>query len=219
MPPYSFITGELLINALNWRYATKVFDPAKKLTSSQWSSLEQALILTPSSFGLQPWKFVVVNEAALRAQLRPASWNQPQTTDASHFVVFAARTKMEESDVKRYIENIASVRGVPMESLEQYKQMMLGSVVKGMSAAETHEWAIRQCYIALGNLMTAAAVMGIDTCPLEGIEPEVYDVVLGLPPLGYNTVVACAVGFRSVADKYAQQKKVRFPAKEVVLDK
>ena len=213
------ISDNSLLSALNWRYATKVFDASKKLNAEQWSTLEQALTLTPSSYGLQPWRFINVADAKLREQLKAASWNQAQVTDASHFVVFAARTKMTASDIEHYVQMTAQVRGIPASALDQYKQMMLGDVVNGPRSSMAMEWAARQCYIALGNLMTSAALLGIDTCPMEGFDPASYDKVLGLPALGFNAVVACAVGFRSAHDKYADMKKVRYPVGEVVLKK
>lgn len=212
-------THQGLLQALNWRYATKAFDPNKKLSAEQWQTLEEAMLLTPSSYGLQSWRFINVTDAALRAQMKPVSWNQGQVTDASHFVVFAARNKMEAKDVEHYVETIASVRGVPAQSLEQYKQMMLGDVVNGPRSQISGEWAARQCYIALGNLMTAAAMIGVDTCPMEGFDPAAYDKILGLSATGYHSVVACAVGVRSADDKYAQMKKVRYSAKEVIIRK
>jgi nitroreductase len=215
--PTPSTSAQSLSQALQWRYATKVFDPSQKLSLAQWSSLEEALTLTPSSYGLQPWRFINVVDASLRAQLKPASWGQGQITDASHLVVFAAKEKMTAADVEHYVERICQVRGVPASAMEQYKGMMLGDIVNGPRAQWAHEWAARQCYIALGNLMTSAAMMGIDTCPLEGIDPVAYDKLLKID--GYKTVVACAVGFRSANDKYAQLPKVRFPSSEVILVK
>jgi nitroreductase len=208
-----------LLSALHWRYATKVFDPAKKLSTAQWATLEEALVLTPSSYGLQPWRFVDVVDKNIREQLKPASWGQPQTTDASHFVVFAARTKIDANDIEHYVNYSAQRQGIPASALDQYKQMMIGDVVNGPRSQWAAEWAARQCYIALGNLMTSAAILGIDTCPMEGIDPVAYDKILNLPAIGYKTVVACAVGYRSTTDKYAAKKKVRYPSSQVILKK
>jgi nitroreductase len=215
--PPSLGADEILA-AQNWRYATKAFDPTRKLTPEQWHALEESLVLSPSSFGLQPWKFVNVVSPELRARLRPLTWNQTQVTDASHYVVFASRVDQTEADVDRFIARIAEVRGVTAESLEGYRQMMLGSVVNGPVRAIASEWAARQTYIALGNLMTAAALMGIDTCPIEGIDDHAgYDRLLGLETLGYRTLAGCALGFRSPEDAYATHPKVRYPKDEVVL--
>ena len=180
------------------------------------AALEESLRLAPSSYGLQPWKFIVVNDPALRSKLRPVSWNQSQVTDASHLVVFARRTEVTEADVNEFFNQMVSERGADATKLEPYRQMMLGGVVNGKDAAGQKEWAARQLYIALGQLMGAAAAMAIDTCALEGIDPAAYTQILGLQGTGYEVVVACAVGYRSSEDKYAGMKKIRFPAARVI---
>ena len=209
------LTPAQLLASLEWRYATKAFD-TRKLPDTTWAALEESLRLAPSSYGLQPWKFIVVNDAALRAKLRPVSWNQSQVTDASHLVVFARRTEVTETDVNEFFNQMVSERGADATKLEPYRQMMLGGVVKGKDAAAQKDWAARQVYIALGQLMGAAAAMAIDTCPLEGIDPDAYTEILGLKGTGYEVVVACAVGYRSSEDKYAGMKKIRFPAARVI---
>jgi len=209
------LTPAQLLASLEWRYATKAFD-TRKLPDATWAALEESLRLAPSSYGLQPWKFIVVNDPALRAKLRPVSWNQSQVTDASHLVVFARRTEITEKDVNEFFHQMVSERGADATKLEPYRQMMLGGVVKGKDAAAQKDWAARQVYIALGQLMGAAAAMAIDTCPLEGIDPDAYTEILGLKGTGYEVVVACAVGYRSSEDKYAGMKKIRFPAARVI---
>ena len=209
------LTPAQLLASLEWRYATKAFD-TRKLSDATWAALEESLRLAPSSYGLQPWKFIVVNDPALRAKLRPVSWNQSQVTDASHLVVFARRTEVTETDVNEFFNQMVSERGADATKLEPYRQMMLGGVVKGKDAAAQKDWAARQVYIALGQLMGAAAAMAIDTCPLEGIDPDAYTEILGLKGTGYEVVVACAVGYRSSEDKYAGMKKIRFPAARVI---
>lgn len=209
------LTPAQLLASLEWRYATKAFD-TRKLPDATWAALEESLRLTPSSFGLQPWKFIVVNDPAVRAKLRPVSWNQSQVTDASHLVVFARRTEMTEADVNEFFNQIVLDRKIDAAVIEPYRQMMLGGVVKGKDAAAQKDWAARQVYIALGQLMGAAAAMAIDTCALEGIDPAAYDEILGLKGTGYEVVVACAVGYRSSEDKYAGLKKIRFPAARVI---
>ena len=199
-----------LIQQLNWRYATKVFDPARKIPAELWEQLEQALVLTPSSFGLQPYRFIVVTDPALKTKLRPASWNQSQIEDCSHLVVFLAQNDMTEASIDEYLARIAQVRGVTAESLTGYRSFMVGDLVQGPRHAIIQEWAARQTYIALGNFMTSAAVLGVDTCPLEGLVPAQYDEILGLAGSGYRTVCACPAGYRSEADKYATLPKVRY---------
>lgn len=205
-----------LLDALQWRYATKVFDATKKIPADVWGALEKSLVLTPTSFGLQPYQFLVVQDAAKRAALRPHSWGQKQVVDCSHFIVFTARTEVTEADVTRWISRISTVRGIPAESLNFYRDMMLGDIVNGPRGKTAHEWAARQCYIALGNLMTAAAVLGVDACPMEGLVPAEYDKLLKLEGTGYKTVVALALGYRAAGDKYASLAKVRYEASDLV---
>lgn len=207
---------EELLTALEWRYATKRFDSTKKIPDDAWQALERALILTPTSYGLQPYRFIVLTDGEKRAELLAHSWNQHQVVDCSHYVVFTARTKMTETDVDKWIERLAHVRKVPAATLATYRGMMVGDVVHGSRGKASHEWAIRQAYIALGNLMTSAAVLGVDTCPMEGIVPAEYDRVLGLLDSGYATAVACALGYRSQNDKYAAVPKVRFDATDLI---
>ena len=205
-----------LIDALQWRYATKVFDATKKIPNNVWSALEKSLVLTPTSYGLQPYRFIVVQDPAKREALLGHSWGQKQVVDCSHFVVLTARTEMKEADVEKLIARTSEIRGIPAEKLDFYRKMMLGDVVHGPRGQAAHEWAARQCYIALGNLMTAAAVLGVDGCPMEGINPPEYDKILGLTGSGYATVVALALGYRSAADKYASLPKVRYETADLV---
>jgi nitroreductase len=205
-----------LLEALEWRYATKVFDVHKKIPADIWTALEKALVLTPTSYGLQPYHFLVVQDPAKREALLPHSWGQTQVVDCSHFVVLTARTDMKEADVTRLITRISAVRGIPVEVLHRYRDNMLDDIVHGARGKVAHEWATRQTYIALGNLMTAAAVLGVDACPMEGLAPAEYDKVLNLHGTGYATVVACALGYRAANDKFASYAKVRYPVSELV---
>lgn len=212
------ITGTQLVNQLNWRYATKRFDPTRKISAEDWATLKESLALTPSSFGLQPWKFIAVTDPGVRQKLLPASWGQPQIVDASHLVVFAIKKNLSEADIEAYINRIAEVRGVPRESLAQFRDMLIVSIIKGRDSAARTAWAARQVYIALGNLLNSAALLGIDACPMEGIEPEKYDRILNLDQQGLSAVVLCALGYRSADDKYASLKKVRFPKNELFVE-
>lgn len=212
----SVTTTTDLLEQLHWRYATKQFDPSKVIPPETWTALEEALVLTPSSYGLQPWKFIVVTNPELKAQLKPFSWNQTQITDASHLVVFTIKKNVTADDVDQFIARTAEVRGVTTESIGFYRNMIVSDVVHGPRSLNANEWATRQAYIALGNFMTSAALLGVDTCPLEGIEPAKYDKLLGLPEKGYATVVAAAAGYRAAEDKYAQLPKVRFPKEAVI---
>jgi nitroreductase len=209
------LTTDQLLAALRWRYATKQFDATRKIPAETWDALEESLVLTPSSFGLQPWKFLVVGNPALRAKLLPDSWNQPQVTDASHFVVLTARTDLAMADIDAWVSRMAEVQGKAPEDVAPLRGMIAGFAER-MSSEERHGWNIRQVYIALGQLMAAAAVLGIDACPMEGISAAAYDRILGLEGSGYATVVACALGYRSDADKYAATAKARFDRSKLI---
>lgn len=211
------VANTVLLQQLNWRYATKKFDPAKRIPAEDWETLEQALVLTPSSAGLQPWKFYVVTDPEMKARLRPAAHNQAQTTDCSHFVVFTVRKDLGQEHVGRHVARMAEVRGIAPESLTKFHQMVTGNLDRARSESRLDTWQTHQIYIALGNFMTCAAVLGIDTCPMEGIEPLKMDEVLGLKESGYTTIVACAAGYRAADDKYATTKKVRFRSEDVIV--
>jgi nitroreductase len=210
------LSPQELLEVQSWRYATKKFDPSKRIPAGLWEALEQALVLSPSSYGMQPWKFIVVTDPALKRRLRAVSWNQTQVEDCSHLVVFLAKQRISEADVDRLVQRTAEVRAQSEESLAGYKGFMMGDLVHGGRSAVIDQWAARQAYIALGNFMTSAALLGIDTCPLEGLEPAAYDLILGNQDSGYHTVCACPAGYRSVDDGYAAKPKVRFPAAEVI---
>ncbi len=205
-----------LIEALNWRYAVKKFDADRKISEENWKTLEDALVLTPSSYGLQPWKFLIVQSPELRKTLRGHSWNQSQVEDCSHFVVFAAKVQLDELYISNFLNETATQRGMDPTKLEGYKKVMMGDLLQGPRSKIIHEWATRQVYIALGNLMTVCAVLGIDTCPMEGIDNAKYDEVLKLKGTEYLTSVACAVGYRSADDKYSLAKKIRFNSSAIV---
>jgi nitroreductase len=210
------IPEKQLLDALNWRYATKTFDATKLIPKGTWKTLEESLVLSPSSFGLQPYRFLVVKDAAIRKQLQPHSWNQTQVVDASHYVVMAARTAFTEAEVDRFLDRVVEVRGIPRESLEGYRGMMYGSLLSPGAEARIPHWAALQSYIALGNLMTSASLLGVDTCAIEGFVPAEYDTILGLKEQGYASVVCCALGYRSAEDKYATAAKVRFPSTDLI---
>jgi len=205
------VSPSSILDALQFRYATKQFDPARKIDAATWSALEQSLVLTPSSFGLQPWKFLVITDHAVREQLVEHSWGQRQVADCSHLVVMAVRTSVDEAYIDRFIARIAEVRGVPAQSLAGYRGMMAGSL--GMM---TPDWAAKQAYIALGQFMLAAAMLGLDTCPMEGFLPAKYDEILGLSSQGLTTAVLCPAGYRAATDKYATLPKVRWAADDVI---
>ncbi|MBC7420863.1 MAG: NAD(P)H-dependent oxidoreductase [Bdellovibrio sp.] len=210
------IDNEIIHKQLNWRYACKKFDPTKKIRESDWNILVESLRLSASSYGLQPWKFIVVQNPEVRKQLLPLSWGQTPVTDASHFVVLTYKEKMDEQHIDHFINQTAQVRAIPASDLAGYKNMMIGDLVNGPRSAIIDSWAQRQVYIAMGTLLTTAAMMEIDTLPMEGLDPIAYDKVLNLEGSGFKTVAAVACGYRSQDDKYQTAKKVRFALDEVV---
>jgi nitroreductase len=211
------IPAENLLAALHWRYATKKFDPARKIPAATWTALEEALVLTASSTGLQPWKFIIVSDPALKQQLVPAARGQMQTADCSHFVVFTVRRGLDAAHVERHLARMAEVRELALDSLGKFREMVERNLTKAKAEGRLDTWQTHQIYIALGNFLTSAALLGVDTCPMEGIEPEKMDEVLGLGGTGYHTVVACAAGYRAADDKYATTRKVRFKAEDVIV--
>lgn len=216
MPATPATDPNTLVEALQWRYATKAFDAARTIPAALWSSLEQTLVLSPSSYGLQPWKFLVIDDPALRSELRPFSWNQSQITDASHLVVFLAKRTIDGADLDRLIEATSTIRVQPIEQLAFYRSMMQKDLLDGPRSALIDQWSTNQLYIALGTFMTAAALLGIDTCPIEGFSPPDYDRLLGLDASPYRSAVVCAAGYRSADDKYASLAKIRYTAAELI---
>src|SRR6266404_4868637 len=209
------INAKQLLDRLNWRYATKQFDPNRTISAQDWAAIEDALLLTPSSGGLQPWKFIVVTDPAMRAKLSPASYGQPQITNASHLVVFAAKKNFNEADVEAFIRRAAATRGVSIESLAPFRDMLVGGIVRAMDEQARDAWARNQAYIALGNLLTSAAFLGIDACPMEGFDRAQYDEILGLNKQGFGSAVIATLGYRASTDQYAAATKVRFPKEQV----
>ena len=207
------MTTPELLDALNWRYATKAFDASKIIPADTWSALEESLVLTPSSFGLQPWKFLVIQDKALRESLVPHAWGQRQIADCSHLVVMTVKKSLSVADIDAFLARIVEVCGGTADALLGYRKMMLGSHEQGFMSTD---WAKKQAYIALGQFMAACALLKIDTCPMEGFVGPKFDEILGLEAQGLTTAVLCPAGYRSVDDKYAVIPKVRFAAKDVI---
>lgn len=211
------ISPATLVEALHWRYATQKFDAAKKIPDATWQALEEALVLTPSSIGLQPWKFFVVTDSAMKERLKPAAWNQSQVADCSHFLVFTVRKDLGAAHVDRHVERMVEVRGVARETLTKFEQMAVRNLEKARAEGRLDTWQTHQVYIALGSFMTASALLGVDTCPMEGFQPALFDEILGIAGSDYAAVVACAAGYRAADDKYAVTRKVRFKHDDVIV--
>ncbi|MDO6605043.1 NAD(P)H-dependent oxidoreductase [Arenibacter palladensis] len=196
------------IDNLNWRYATKKFDTSKKVSQDDLDNLLEATSLSASSYGLQPYEILVVEDAALRAKLQPAAWGQSQITEASHLIVLANQSTFGEELVDNYLDNVSETRGIPSNDLQGYSDFMKSKLMP-LSESAKATWTARQTYIALGNLLSAAADLKIDTCPMEGFDSLQFNEILGLSEKGLNAAVIVAIGYRSTEDKTQHYKKVR----------
>ena len=205
-----------LLSSLNTRYATKVFDTTKQVSEEELEKLLEAIRLSASSFVLQPYKVVVVKNPETRAELRKASWGQPQITDCSALLVFAVKSTIDTNTVDEFIDLVATTRNAPKEALSEYQNMMNGTV-GSRTPEQLENWASKQAYIALGFGLVSSAILGIDSCPMEGFSPDDYDKILELDKLGLKSKVILAVGYRSEADKYQQYPKVRFSKEDFFL--
>ena len=204
------------LSALNWRNATKNFDSERKLAPELLSHLLEAPRLAPSSYGLQPWKFVAVQDQELRAKLRSQAWNQAQITDSSCVVVLCSVREMDQRRIDSYIDLIAKRRALAPEGLQGFREMMITSV-KQLTPEANRNWMTHQVYIALGMLLSACAIARVDACPMEGFDKAAFDEILELKPLGITSAVLCAIGYRKSDPVGALAKKVRFDSKDVVI--
>jgi nitroreductase len=197
-----------VLEALNWRYAVQQFDSERKIADSTWKTLEESLRLSPSTIGIQPWKFIVITDQQLKEKLVEHSYGQSKIVGASHLLVIAAKTDFTPEDTKRLIDRYVEVRGVEPSSLDG-----LAAMINGGAAAHTPEsranWLKRQVYIPLGMFLATAAMLRVDAGPMEGFVPAAYDEILGLTGTGYTAAVIVAAGYRSTDDKYASLPKVR----------
>jgi nitroreductase/dihydropteridine reductase len=205
------------INHLNWRYATKRYDTEKRLSETELNIITEALRLSPSSFGLQAWKFIHVKDMDMRKKIQAAAWNQPQIVEASDFFILSAFRSIDKEFIDRFIAATAAARKVTPESLKDYRDSIVGSVRgKGDGLGE---WLARQVYIALGVALAAAAENGIDASPMEGFDSKQVDELLDLPAQNLRSLVMFAVGHRSPLDPFQHFPKVRFPATEVFIER
>lgn len=202
------------LNNLNWRYATKKFDSRKKLPAEEVELLLESIQLSASSYGLQPYEVFVISDPALKAKLKPAAFNQPQLTDASHIFVFAGLKSLDENYIDNFLENIRDTRGIELSELQGLKGMLHHSIL-ALPQPEQQLWAKNQAYIALGNFLSAAANLKIDTCPMEGFDPVEFDKILGLPEKNLSTAVIATAGYRSAADAAQHAAKVRKQKEEL----
>ena len=199
-----------LLQSLKWRYATKKFNPAKKVRVEDLQTLMECVQLAASSYGLQPYKVLNIENAALRAKMQIASWGQSQVVDASHIFVFSAYTEVTPAMINKHLTLKANTQGIPFDKLKGYEGL-IKQKIGAKTPDEVLNWNARQIYIALGNLLAACGELNIDACPMEGFEPEKYDEILGLRAKGLTAIVACAIGYRSTEDATQNAPKVRKP--------
>lgn len=205
------------IEALNWRYATKKFDDQQLLSEDKVEILKQAFNLTATSYGLQPIKLVVVNNKELQKKMVEYSMNQQQVGTASHVFVFCIERIIDQVFIENYFNYVQKIRATPKEILLPFKDFLVEDFSK-KHEKEIVSWATNQAFLALGTLLTVAAAEGIDTCPMEGFEPEKYDKLLGLEALNLKSVLVLPVGYRAKDDKFSEFKKVRRPISDVIID-
>lgn len=203
-----------LIKNLEWRYATKKFDPSKKISAEDLEKIKEAVRLSASSYGLQLYKVLIVENAEIKEKLKPASWGQTQLTDASQVVIFCNYNEVKDADIDGYIQRKADSVGMKAEDLKGYADFMKSKLGE-KSNEEIQAWAARQTYIALGNLLAAAAELKIDTCPMEGFEATEYDKILGLSEKGLSAAVVATIGYRSEEDQTQHAPKIRKSADEL----
>lgn len=192
----------------NWRYATKKFDATKKISTEDLNTLKEAIRLSSSSYGMQPYKILIIENPELRAQLQAAAWGQSQIVDASHLIVFANITNFGNDDIDAVLNIFTTQRALPSNALDGY-----GGFIKSKIATLPEEvknvWTAKQTYLALGNLLNAAAELKIDVTPMEGFDPLAVNEILGLEKLGLNAALLATIGYRHEEDETQHYKKVR----------
>ena len=206
-----------IIEQLQWRYATKKFDDSHILSAEQLSTIKEAFNLTALSYGLQTLKLVIIADKVQREKLVSHSYGQRQVADASHLLVLCIQSEIDETDVNQHFDNIVEIRNTPEALLEPFKNQ-LKTTIDNMPKTKKLDWAIRQAYIALGNLMTVCAIEKIDSCPMEGFNPEAIDKVLQLNSKGLKSVLLLPVGKRAKDDMFADLKKVRKPLSQTIIE-
>lgn len=203
-----------VIKSLHWRYAVKQFS-TDVINNDKVQELLMATRLSASSFGLQPYRLLIVISTEIRQRLLAYSMGQDKVLNSSHLIVFATQTNLGDEIVHAYINQVCKIRGVPSKELQDMIDQIKSSLAK-KTHQQKNAWAKNQAYLALGNFLTCAAIMEIDACPMEGFNAEGYDNVLGLADKGLTTAVICPIGKRHKDDPYARMQKVRFDAEEMI---
>ena len=217
-----------IIHSLEWRYATKKFDPNRKVSNQDISTLKRAIQLAPSSYGFQLYKIIIVKDQATKESLVKHSYYQSQVRDYSHLFVFCSYKTVKPEHVDEFIDLMKEARTHDKEGMKQKlkstAKMKAYSVIAktdlgSRDPKDAEEWMKRQCYIALGNLMATCAEMRIDSCPFEGFKSKEYDRILGLTDRNLTSAVLCPVGYRSPDDDHQHRTKVRKPKERLFEEK
>lgn len=208
--------ADRLLKALRWRYATKTFERGHELPSPIMQGLIEAVRLAPSSVGLQPYKLIVIKDAGLRSELVAASWGQEKVAACSALFVFATLSLIDETTLDVHLDQLATERGIGREKLREVEIKSKAYVIAGMAPEMRTIWARWQTYLALGQLLAAAAMMEVDACPMEGFDRAAYDTTLGFASRNLSTTVLAAVGYRSNSDPFAAIPKFRKPIASLV---
>lgn len=197
-----------LIEALEWRYACKKFDANKRISDTDLDTILDSIQLTPSSYGLQPIKVLLIETKELREQIKPIAWNQAQVVDASHLLVFCHYTALSESYVDQHVSLMANTRNLPIEKLQGFGTHVKSSIAT-MDADHVNQWTGKQTYIALGQVLLSCALLKIDATPMEGFDRKALDELLDLSKDGLSASLLCPIGYRHAEDPYITLKKVR----------
>lgn len=205
------------ISNAKWRYATKKFDATKKVSTEDFEFLKEAIRLSASSYGLQPYKVFIIENPEIRAKIQPVAWGQSQIVDASHLVVFANIINFGETEIDASIKNMAETRGIPVESVQGYADFMKSKITTLPEEAR-NVWTSKQTYLALGNLLNAAAELKIDVTPMEGFEPVAVNEILGFDKLGLNASLLATIGYRHEEDATQHYAKVRKSNEELFIN-
>ena len=205
-----------VLNNLKWRYATKKMN-GQKIPAEKLENILDAIQLAPTSIGMQPFTVLVIEDPELKAKIAPAIYHQPQITEGSHVLVFAAWKEYSNENIGKYMNHIASLRGIPVESLDGMRNMVSGSIA-GKTPEQLLNWNMRQAYIALGTGLVAAAEEKVDATPMEGFDPEALDAALGLAEKGLHSTVILALGYRDAEKDYlSSAAKVRRDKEELFI--
>ena len=216
-----FLENNEIIEALGQRYAVKKFEKRDIDTTELEKTVKEILRLTPTSFWLEAYKFIIPKSPEIREQLKACSWWQWQVTDADLFVIFAVPTDFDRSYIEKHMQKMVEVRNMPEEKAQAIANFMDDKIIQHWSElwiANYEEWLTRQAYIWLGNLMTALAVLWVDSCPLEWIDPGEYNSILWLNEKNLTAKVALAIWKRHPDDKYQNEKKVRFDTDQLFIE-